>query len=180
VRFLRDRTVTAAVVLAVIGTGVTTAYVAWDALFPGDPDIDCATYVFPTAKWRAARPGPTVDERAARQLARNVVRCRLLLGKTRRHVRALLGPRDEGYIDEDPRGDLEWSYDVGVRRDFLDGMTVSLFVLFKRGHVIYTEAPEREPGGDGEDINTGEPLPLHGPHSTDRSGAPGRPQITRP
>lgn len=153
----RQRAATAAVAIAVLAAGVAFTLAARAALFPGDPDVDCDSYAFPTDRWRAALR-TSGEEALTRRLARNVVRCKLVLGKTKREVRALLGAPNSDLVDGSPRRHREWEYDVGISGGYSDNETISLFMEFGRGRVVYMTAPARRPGGEGDNIRAGAPV----------------------
>jgi hypothetical protein len=153
-RTRRQRMTTAAVVLVVMAAGGGLIVAAWTAAFPGDPDIDCARYEFPTRQWRTALRAWPSDEPLTRRLARNVVRCPLVLGRTPRDVRALLGPPLNPEFDR--RGRNGWlDYAVGSN----NSDDVYLYVEFRGGRAIYVSAPDRDRNGRGSDISAGTPTP---------------------
>ncbi len=79
----RHRALNAAVVLALLASGLAFVWVTWGQLFAGDPDIDCDSRVFPTFRWRMEVRTAPYNEEWTRQAARDVVRCELVMGKTR-------------------------------------------------------------------------------------------------
>ncbi len=145
-RTRRQRLTTAAVALAVMAAGGGVIVAAWTAAFPGDPEIDCARYEFPSDQWRAALLARPTHESLTRRLARNVVRCPLVLSHTRRAIRTLLGP---------PYGDEPGSmhYRVGMR----NSDDVFLYIELRRGRAVYVSAPDRDRNGPGSDISAGTP-----------------------
>lgn len=146
----RQRVTTAVVVLAVMSSAVALAVALWVAAFPADPDIDCARYEFPTRQWRTALSVRPTDEPLTRRLARNVVRCPLVLGRTPREVRGLLGAP---YPDELSDGGGSLHYRVGAN----NSDDVYLYVEFRGGRAVYVSAPARERNARGSDISAGTP-----------------------
>lgn len=96
---------------------------------------DCATYKFPTREWLSA--GKQIERRddedavkVRRQAADNLVRCRLLQGKTKRQVRAILGGPSITSREEH-----SWSYLVGPERGFISLDDENLTVFFRGDRV---------------------------------------------
>jgi hypothetical protein len=135
-RSARRRKADVAVALAVLAATAALAVIAVGALSGGAAPVDCDTYVFPRRSWDAARRAYRQDDGPARRLARDVVRCDLVLGRTRREVRALLGAPD-GLVP----GDAQWSYGVGVTRSIVDPDDVYLTITFARDRAVRATRP---------------------------------------
>lgn len=106
--------------VAVIGGG--TVYAITDK---NDAPETCDGYEFDADAWRAwqGRRGP---EQTA--IAERLVECRLLVAKTERQVRQLLGRPDE----RSQRRPLEWSYELGPEDSAFSVDSDFLTVTFRR------------------------------------------------
>lgn len=157
-RSVRPSWIAALLTVAVLLGGAAFAINWRGDPFAGDPAIDCVSYVFPTARWRSELRSRSPDEALTRQLARNVVRCELIIGRSPGDVRALLGRPDHAQIDDNPRPHRDWSYDVGLASNILDVKEVHLHMEFDRGRIAYVGAPGRTPGRRYDEVTAGAPV----------------------
>ena len=126
--------------------------------------LDCSGYVFPASEWRQLRPerpSPVDDgqERRRRELADNLVQCKLLVGATEAEVVRLLGRPDRDETDRKRdhmrTGPTTWG---SSDSELLSVTEANLFMEFDRGRVANVQAPEVEPGEGQEGATNGEPV----------------------
>jgi hypothetical protein len=120
---------------------------------------DCET-PFDRRAWLTARASPdlTAEGPHLRRLARRLVRCDEMLGRTERELRMQLGRPTRTSVDGNPRDHREAAWKLGTNDSVSDSEDV-LFVEFDQGRTVYASTPEDvEHGGNHSLSESGEPV----------------------
>ena len=138
-------------VSAVLVVAVTTAAV----VLAQGADEGCGK-PFDRRAWSAARAA--ADATRLRELARTLVRCDDLLGRTDAELRAHLGRPTVTNRDGNPRPHREASWRLGSSEG-ASGTEDVLFVELDRGRAVYASSPDDvERGGRDDLAESGEPV----------------------
>jgi hypothetical protein len=122
-----------ALVLMLVLLGAASACRASDAPRPCS-QVHVSPSIWRAANWRAGTSTESRNASAAQRLADDIVRCRILRGKTKPEVGALLGaPEERGRSPGSPG--MSWDYVTGIDPRTRDDLT-SLTVVFLRGRVV--------------------------------------------
>lgn len=149
--------------LAAIGAAIVLVVAAVVHWRTREPSVNCETFRLDSARWTRERKLVVLDsetdaEHFTRQSARNLVRCRLLTGRTRRQIRDLLGKPDYRARDLQPRAHTEYSYLVGYTPSRGSEEEDELFMEFDRGRVAYVAAPAQDRDGYQRELKEGTPV----------------------
>jgi hypothetical protein len=124
------------------------------------PHRDDCEPPFERRAWLNARESrdPTAHSPRLRRLARTLVRCDEILGRTEGDLRVQLGRPTRRTVDGNPRKHREAAWTLGLNDSPSDSEDV-LFVEFDHGRAVYASTPDDiEHGGHHDLAESGEPV----------------------